>query len=139
MGFLNDDLEHALRMCLAKVYEHEPCAVGIFLVFGSYEPGEVTPFGIATAGEKKLKRGSEELGQNFEPLTAVANAKSLEREHGVKAAVALHWLITDRPPLDDVVRRMLSKIEEELPQYRQPPTTVEELVIITEFLNAPPS
>lgn len=139
MGFLNGDLECGLRLCLARVYEHEPKAVGIFLTFGPYESGEVTPFSICTAGEKKLRRGFKEFGPYFETVTASANARALEQEYGIKAALAMHWLLTDRPPLDRVVGRMLSKIEEELPQYRQPPSTIEELVIITEFLKAPPS
>lgn len=138
MSFLNDELEHGIRMCLASLYEHEPRQAGLFLAFGPWTSGEITPFTIAGAGERKLKCAFTELGEKFELHTVDVNSQALQAKYGVKAALAMHWLLLDSPPFEEVIVRILEKAEEEVPRCRTAPENIEDVVVISEALRGIP-
>ena len=137
MGFLNDDFQKGLRLCLASLYEHEPDCAAIVVAFGPYSSEKKTRYVMTGTGAKKLRLAMRKLGpQKFELGTAAALATQLDDRFDKKIALVMHWYLVDHPPFHQVVDHILKKVAEEVPQYPNAAEDFYDLTVISEVIRS---
>jgi len=88
------DIEKALRVALARVFEHYPrCSMltGIF----SAPQGKKLDYEFAVAGEEKVRLRMQTPSADFRQAVVLALATEFEKHHGVKPAFVMEWLLSD--------------------------------------------